>query len=112
MPTAHHARQRSPPPNVKKTAVRAPGPSALTRKPSSAKLANKGGRDKVGPTEECIDRDEDDDMATGFLQFWYLTINKATQLADFINRNQCHVRETDCRSRQHDSLLFSKVDES
>ena len=74
MTNNRHVDHRSPPapPNVKKTAVKAQRPATLSKTLSSSKVPIKGGKNKASHTDihAIEDKDDDDDMATGFLQFW------------------------------------------
>ena len=79
MSSVHHAHLRTSPPQARKSAVKAARPAALGA-PKSFFRSNckvKQDRDKPkGKGEEVIDcndaADDDDDMATSFLQFWYI----------------------------------------
>ena len=74
MTTIHNARQRTSPSYLKKTVAKSHRPSTLLRTPSSPKLKDKSGKRKVAE-EEVLEVEEDDDMATSFLQFWYVMIS-------------------------------------
>ena len=73
MTTIHNARQRTSPSHRKKTGARSLRPSTLLRAPSSPKLKDKSGKTKIAE-EEALEDEEDDDMATSFLQFWYVIL--------------------------------------
>ncbi|MCJ1248027.1 hypothetical protein MMC30_005242 [Trapelia coarctata] len=71
MTSIHHAHQRTPPPHLKKTVARSHRSSVLPRALSSPKLAYpKSGKSKPVPDSVAVG-DDDDDMATSFLQYWY-----------------------------------------
>ncbi|MCJ1434964.1 hypothetical protein MMC27_004334 [Xylographa pallens] len=66
MTSIHHAHLRSPPYLKKSTAK--PHRPAVSKSPSSPKLAGKAGKNKLA--EEHLEKEEeDDDMATSFLQY-------------------------------------------
>ena len=71
MSTIYHAHQRTSPPHVKKTAVRAQRPVPVSRAFSGSKLASKAVKGKAGDDELAEKDDDDDDMAMSFLQYWY-----------------------------------------
>ncbi|MCJ1370893.1 hypothetical protein MMC20_002107 [Loxospora ochrophaea] len=69
MSTIYHAHQRTSPPHVKKTAVRAQRPVPVSRAFSGSKLASKAVKGKAGDDELAEKDDDDDDMAMSFLQY-------------------------------------------
>lgn len=75
MSTIRHAHLRTSPPQARKTAVKAARPAALGAPKLFLKGNGKVKQSKDNPKEkeespiEC-DGDDDDDMATSFLQFW------------------------------------------
>ncbi|MCJ1258749.1 hypothetical protein MMC24_006582 [Lignoscripta atroalba] len=69
MTTVHHASQRTSPPHVKKTALRAQRPAPLLGTFSSPKLGSKGIKSHKVGVEEDVGDHEDNNMATSFLQF-------------------------------------------
>ena len=72
MTSIHHAPQRTSPPHLKKTAARSHRATVLPRPISSPKLTSfKSGKSKPVVEDSIPLGQEDDDMATSFLQYWY-----------------------------------------
>ena len=107
MTTVHHASQRTSPPHVKKTALRAQRPAPLLGTFSSPKLGSKGIKSHKVGVEEDVGDHEDNNMATSFLQFWYVGLVGYASI--FLTHQQCHVREANNRAKQLHPLLLRKV---
>ena len=70
MTSVQYAQHRTSPSYLKKSIAKAHRP-VLGKSLSSPKLAGKGGRSKVA--EEHLEKEEEDnEMTTSFLQYWYV----------------------------------------
>lgn len=74
MTTVYLSQDRTSPPRVRRQNPRAQRPAPLTRKSIHTSPKSGAGKQRKSP-ERAPDKGEgDDDMATSFLQFWYVCL--------------------------------------
>lgn len=111
MSATHHPHAYlRPSPHVRKTPVRASRPAQLSKGQGLPKASLKGNTAKSLCREEEIVLDEEDDMGSSFLQYWYVSeFNTLACAASIDSDGQCHVREADRCPQQFNPLLLRRV---